>query len=73
MLNEGEACERKRQLLQDLLQAASQVSRMAGAQAEKAGQKANERAEVDGMLQRAASQQQHALLALERHQQEHGC
>jgi len=73
MLNEVETCERKRQLLQDLLQAAFQVSRMAGIQADKASQKPIEPAGVDGVVQRAAREQQQALRALESHQEEHGC
>jgi hypothetical protein len=64
-----EACERKRQLLQDLLQASSRVFHIGGTQAELT----SESAEPDGMLQRAVSEQQQAVRAIEEHQQEHGC
>jgi hypothetical protein len=66
MLGKGEGCERKRQLLQDLLQVSTVVCQM-GSQASSAP------TEPDGMLQRAARAQQQALRAIESHQQEHGC
>ena len=63
----GEACERKRQLLQDLL---SQISRTQG---KMTSQSRNEHTEVHGMFQRAVNARVEALKALENHQQEHGC
>jgi hypothetical protein len=63
----GEACERKRQLLQDLL---SQISRTQGKMTSENG---NEHTEVGGMLQRAVDARVEALKALENHQLEHGC
>jgi hypothetical protein len=63
----GEACERKRQLLQDLL---SQISKTQGKMTSQSG---NKHTELDGMFQRAVDARVEALKALENHQQEHGC
>jgi hypothetical protein len=74
MMPQDEACERKRQLLQDLLQILSRVSRISGNPGEIAGHgSANEQSELEAMLRRAVNEQQQALRALEDHQQEHGC
>lgn len=74
MMPQDEACERKRQLLQDLLQIFSQVSRISGNAGEiTSWGAANERSELEAMLRRAVNEQQQALRALEDHQQEHGC
>jgi hypothetical protein len=64
MLGEREGCERKRQLLQDLLQVSTVVCQMGSHDSSGPN-------EPDGRLQRAAREQ--ALRAIESHQQEHGC
>jgi hypothetical protein len=68
MPGKGEGCERKRQLLQDLLQVSSLVCHMG-----RGSQNTSEPTQPDGRLQRVVSEQQQALLAIESHQQEHGC
>jgi hypothetical protein len=74
MMPQGEACERKRQLLQDLLQILSRVSHINGTTGEITSRgAANEKSELEAMLRRAINEQQQALRALEDHQQEHGC
>ena len=74
MMPPDEACERKRQLLQDLLQILSRVSRIRGNAGEITSRgAANEQSEPEAMLRRAVNEQQQALRALENHQQEHGC
>lgn len=62
-------CERKRQLLEDLLRVLSRVSHVSGFQAEISG----DLSEMDTQLKQAVAEQNQALLALQRHQQEHGC
>ena len=74
MMPQDEACERKRQLLQDLLQILSRVSRISGNPGEITSRGAvNEQSELEAMLRRAVNEQHQALRALEDHQQEHGC
>ena len=74
MIPQDEACERKRQLLQDLLQILSRVSRIRGNAGEITSRgAANEQSELEAMLRRGVNEQQQALRALEDHQQEHGC
>ena len=68
MPGKGEGCERKRQLLQDLLQVSSLVCHMG-----RASHNTSEPTQPDGRLQRVVGEQQQALLAIESHQQEHGC
>jgi len=71
---ESEACERKRQLLQDLLQVLSRVSHVGGSGSEiTRPSAANEQSEQSAVLQHAVNEQQQALRALEEHQEEHGC
>ena len=71
LMTHGDACERKRQLLQDLLQVLSRVSHITGNEASQDA--ANEQSELRAALERAVNEQQQALRALEDHQQEHGC
>jgi hypothetical protein len=74
MMPQDEACERKRQLLQDLLQIVSRVSRISGNPGEITSRGVvNEQSELEAMLRRAVNEQHQALRALEDHQQEHGC
>jgi hypothetical protein len=74
MVTEVEGCERKRQLLQDLLQVFSRVPHIPANPVEIASQTAGEeRSEPDGVLQRAGNEQRQAVQALENHQREHGC
>ena len=74
MMPQDEACERKRQLLQDLLQILSRVSRISGNAGEITSRAAaNQQSELEAMLRRAVNEQHQALRALEDHQQEHGC
>jgi hypothetical protein len=74
MLTQSEACERKRQLLQDLLQVLSRVSRIRGNHTITTRQSpADKHSRRDDMLQNAVDEQQQALRAIEDHQQKHGC
>ena len=74
MMPQDEACERKRQLLQDLLQTLSRMSRLSGRPGEITSRgAANEQSELEAILRREVNEQQQALRALEDHQQEHGC
>jgi hypothetical protein len=74
VVTQGEGCERKRKLLQDLLQVLSRVSDISGTQSEIARQSASdEPSGIDDMLQHAFSEQRKALRALEDHQEKHGC
>lgn len=74
MMSQGEACERKRQLLQDLLQVLSRVSQVTRNQVAMTNQDAAyEQSELNATLQRAVDEQRQALRELEDHQQEHGC
>jgi hypothetical protein len=74
VLNQSEACEHKRELLQNLLQVLSRVCHIRGNQAEITSQgAANQQSELDDMLQHAVGEQREALRAIEDHQQKHGC
>lgn len=73
VLNGGN-CERKRQLLEDVLRALSELSDASENQDETLGQRAAaDPSELENTLHRAISAQEQALTALKRHQQEHGC
>jgi len=70
----GGTCERKRQLLQDLLRVLSQVSDISEDRAETRRPSAtDDPSQLQNALNRAIRQQEKALAALKRHQQEHGC
>ena len=71
-MNRGDACEHKRQLLQDLLQVCCRVSHMT-TQGKMTSQNGDEQMELESMLQGAINEREQALRALENHQQEHGC
>ena len=72
MVSRGEACDRKRQLLQDLLQESCRVSHMT-TQGKMTSKNGDEQMELESMLQGAINERERALRALENHQQEHGC
>jgi len=73
VLNGGK-CERKRQLLEDVLRVLSQVHDISGHEAETLHQSATgDPAKLESALNRAIREQEKALAALKRHQQEHGC
>jgi len=73
MLNGGN-CEQKRKLLDEVLRALSQLS---GNGEDRAGTlrqcATSDPSELENTLNRAISEQEQALAALKRHQQEHGC
>ena len=72
MVTNTEACEHKRQLLQDLLQILSRLSRITRTRGETSCD-GNESGELDDTLGGVLNERERVLRALEKHQQEHGC
>ena len=73
MVTNTEACEHKRQLLQNLLQVLSRLSHSTGTMSEASSQNGDEHAKLEDDLRGALNEREQALRALENHQQEHGC